>query len=265
MARYAWLALVPLVVVSVYLLFLFLVQRSLLFPVPPHVAPGAVRAEQVRAHADGIEAQALFLPAFEPRGPSPALMFMHGNGELASYWTGEFDEARRWGMSVVLVEYPGYGGAPGSPSEASITKAVLALYDWAAGNQRIDSSRIVPYGRSLGGGAAVRLAVERPVAGLILESSFTSVTDFASRFMAPSFLIRDRFDSRRTLPRYRGPLLVLHGRHDAIVPIAHGRELASLVPGAQFAELECGHNDCPRDWDRIRRFLDDRGIGPGAR
>jgi fermentation-respiration switch protein FrsA (DUF1100 family) len=182
-------------------------------------------------------------------------MFTHGNGEIVDYWTEEFDDARGWGVGVMLVEYPGYGRAPGSPSEKSITESMLALYDWAAGDPRIDAKRIVPYGRSLGGGAAVRLATSRPVPGLILESAFTSVADFAARFMAPAFLVRDRFDSRKTLASYRGPLLVIHGRHDTIVPFEHGRELAGIVPGAQFRELNCGHNDCPRDWNTIRAFL----------
>ena len=133
-------------------------------------------------------------------------------------------------------------------------------YDWAQHDPRIDATRIVSYGRSLGGGAAARLAVDRKVAALILESAFTSVADFAARFLAPSFLIRDRFDSRKTLASYRGPLLMIHGRLDTIVPIEHGRELVALVPGARLEELNCGHNDCPRQWDTIEAFLRAAGV-----
>jgi fermentation-respiration switch protein FrsA (DUF1100 family) len=185
---------------------------------------------------------------------------MHGNGELADYWTGEFDEPRAWGVGVLLVEYPGYGRAPGAPSEKSITESVRALYAWAQNDPRIDPMRIVSYGRSLGGGAAARLAVDRKVGALILESAFTSVADFAARFLLPSFLIRDRFDTRTALASYRGPLLMIHGRLDTIVPIEHGRELSKLVPGATLRELSCGHNDCPRQWDTIEVFLRDAGV-----
>lgn len=266
MSRWLWLAAVPIGIAVAYFALLFVAQRSMLFPMPPQVPPGPPEgAEEVRVTFDGGEAYALYLPPRDrplrdPSGPPPLLMFMHGNGELADYWVEEFVEPREWGVAVLLVEYPGYGRAPGSPSEKSITDAVLALYDWATNDPRVDGKAIVAYGRSLGGGAAVRLAVSRPVAGLIVESTFTSVADFAAGFMAPAFLVRDPFDSRKTLPSYRGPLLAIHGRNDTIVPIAHGRELASLVPGAIFHELNCGHNDCPRDWRAIGAFLSSLGI-----
>jgi uncharacterized protein len=255
MSRWLWLAAVPLVMAAVYLAMLFVVQRSMLFPIPRQMSAdpdGA--AEVIRVTADGGEAYGLFLP---PRTgtPAPLMMFTHGNGELAAHWVGEFEAPRQWGLGILLVEYPGYGAAPGSPSEKSITEATRALYDWAANDPRIDPKRIVAYGRSLGGGAAARLALDRPVAAMILESAFTSVADFAARFFAPAFLIRDPFDSRKALASYRGPLLVIHGRQDTIVPFEHGKELASIVPGAQFRELNCGHNDCPRDWRIIAQFL----------
>jgi len=260
MARYAWLLIVPLAIAAAYLALLFVAQRSMLFPMPPLVPPGLPEgAEEVRVKFDSGEAYALYLPPREP-GPAPLLMFTHGNGELADYWVDEFAVPRAWGVGVLLVEYPGYGRAPGSPSEKSITESLLALHDWAASDARVDPKRVVAYGRSLGGGAAARLAVNRTVAGLILESTFTSVADFAAGYMAPAFLVRDPFDSRKTLASYRGPLLVIHGRNDTIVPIAHGRELASLVPGAIFHELNCGHNDCPRDWRTIGAFLASLGV-----
>ena len=259
MSRWLWLGIVPLIIVAAYFALLFLIQRSMLFPMPPPMSGAPGRAEVVRVKTDGADAYALFLP---PRtaGPAALMMFWHGNGELADFWVDEFDVAREWGFGILLVEYPGYGGAPGSPSEQSIMESTRALYDWAAKDPRVDPKRIVVWGRSLGGGAAAQLAVDRPVAAMILESAFTSVSDFAARFMAPALLIRDRFDNRKALASYRGPLLVIHGTTDAIVPFAHGRELASIVPGAQFRELPCGHNDCPRDWKTIATFLLDAKI-----
>lgn len=259
MSRWLWLAAVPLVMAAAYLALLFVMQRSMLFPMPqPMAGEPDRRAEVVRVKTGEGEAVALYLPPRTAAGPAPLILFTHGNGELADHWVDGFDVPREWGFGVLLVEYPGYGRAPGAPSEKSITAATRALYDWAAHDPRIDRKRIVAYGRSLGGGAAALLALERPLAAMILESAFTSVADFAGRFMAPAFLIRDPFDSRKALASYRGPLLVIHGNQDTIVPFAHGKELAAIVPGAQFRELPCGHNDCPRDWRTIATFL--RGV-----
>ena len=246
-----------------YFAALHFAQRSLLFPAPLGQLPAdSGRAEVVRIPLDHGEAVALFLAP--SNGPAPLVLFTHGNAELADHWVSAFEEMSGWGWAVLLVEYPGYGRAPGEPSERSINRAVLAAYDWAQRDPRIDSARIVPYGRSLGGGPAVRLATERHTPALILESSFTSVRDFAARFLAPSFLVRDPFDNLDLLRSYRGPLLVVHGSRDNIVPIAQGRALAAAVPGAEFLEVPCGHNDCPRPWPVIKAFLHKNRLMPKA-
>lgn len=250
------------VIAGAYFAALYLAQRSLLFPVPayrPNESLG--HAEIVRLPVSGREAQALFLaPAVSFEGPAPLLIFMHGNAEFADDWVSIFGEVTTWGVGALLLEYPGYGRSAGRPSERSINEAASAAYDWAQRDRRIDGKRIVPYGRSLGGGPAVRLAVDRKAPALILESSFTSVADFAAQFLAPAFLVRDRFDSIKTLASYRGPLLVVHGSRDQVVPIAHGRALAAVVAGSNFFEVPCGHNDCPRPWHLIRKFLDENDV-----
>ena len=193
--------------------------------------------------------QALWLG---PRGAapprSPVVIFAHGNGELADDWVAEFEPMRDWGWAVVLLEYPGYGGSSGTPSESSIRHAALAVFDWAAADPRVDSTRMVAYGRSIGGGAAVQIATARPVAALILESAFTSSRPLAARYGIPGWLVRDTFDNLDALARYRGPLLVIHGADDQLIPVSEGRALAAAVPSAEFHALPCGHNDCPRPW-----------------
>jgi uncharacterized protein len=245
----------------VYFAALYLLQRSLLYPIPqrqPNLAEGVPRGEVVRFTAPGASTYGFFLRARAP-APAPLIIYSHGNAEIAADWLGDFREVQDW-ASALLVEYPGYGGADGAPTERSIIDTMLAAYDWGAKNPAVDPFRVVAYGRSLGGGAAARLAVDRKVAGLILESSFTSVADLASRLLAPRFLVQDVFDNRAALRAYRGPVLVIHGSHDTIVPIAHARELATLASGARVHEIDCGHNDCPRQWPVIRRFLEHANV-----
>ena len=253
MFRFLALALFCVVLAGLYLAAAWFLQRPVLFPAPQALAL-TTRGSAELLRRDGFHA-ILLLADDRFTGPRPLIVFAHGNGELAEYWVGEFGTMRSWGTSVLLLEYPGYGGAPGSPSEASIRAAAVAAYDWAASDPRIDKDRIIPWGRSLGGGAAAAIAEERPVAALILESAFTSVRPLAARYLLPGWMVRDPFDNLAALRDYRGPLLVLHGTADRIVPIAEGRALAAAVPGAEFHEMPCGHNDCERPWRVIERFL----------
>src|SRR5687768_16450237 len=246
------------IVLLVYYGALFMGQRRLLYPRPR--GPALARPVDGITHvqiggADG--------PVHVWHAPSRArstsarraIVFAHGNGERAEDWLDQFGDVQAAGLDVLIVEYPGYGIAEGSPTQTSITNAMLAGYDWLRDQQGLSADRIVAYGRSLGGGAAAQLAARRPVAALILESSFTSVRAFAGRFLAPGFLVRDPFDTMAVLAHYRAPLLVLHGTRDAIAPAAHGQALAAAVPGATYVPLPCGHNDCPRPWPALLAFL----------
>ena len=250
------LVIVALVVVGYYGL-LFLVQRHMLFPAPRGLSTTIVPtdARHVRLLAAGDSIDAWYLPALTEGPRHPTVIFTHGNAERAEDWTVQMRDLRRAGLAVLVPEYPGYGASKGSPSQEALTAAALAAYDWLRGEPGVDSTRIVGYGRSIGGGVATRLATRRHLAALVLESSFTSLRAFARQFGAPGFLVRDPFDNLAELSRYRGPLLVLHGDHDEVAPFAHGRALAAAVPGATFAPMPCGHNDCDRPWRIVVQFL----------
>jgi uncharacterized protein len=164
-----------------------------------------------------------------------------------------------------LVEYPGYGRSHGKPSEASIREAQLAAYDFLVRQPAVDPSRIIAYGRSLGGGAACALIRERPVAALILESTFTSVRPLARRFGLIGPLLLDPFDNLSAVETYAHPTLMLHGEKDLVIPVAHARELAARARVAELYTFDCGHNDCPRPWTTIRDFLSRHAlVTPGS-
>jgi uncharacterized protein len=242
----------------------YLLQRRVLFPAPPAptVSPAAGRAG-VRATwlgPDGVEAW--YLP---PRGvphPAPAVLFMHGNGELIDYWLDPLAALPRDGVGVLLVEYPGYGRSGGRPSEASIRVAMVAAFDHLAGQPEVDPDRIVAWGRSLGAAAACSLARERGLAALVLESAFTGVRPFARRFGLFGPLVRDPFECLPVVAAFDGPVLVIHGERDGIVPVEHGRALADAAKSSDLVLLPCGHNDCPDGWPVVRAFLTGRGLRP---
>lgn len=250
----------------VYWTVLFLAQRRLMFPAPIAFGAGEppIGGERIWLDTPDGATEAWWLPplgAVEP--PFAMLIFGHGNGELIDHWPSEFVEPRDWGMAVLLVEYPGYGRSAGRPSQETIGDSFRTAYDWAVASPVVDPERIVGYGRSLGAAAVVDLSRHRRLTALILESAFTSTRPFARRLGAPGFLVRDVFDNLTVVERFDGPLLVIHGAEDEIIPVEHGKALA-LAAGVPLHELRCGHNDCPRSWRLISQFLMHSGVLPAG-
>ncbi len=239
-------------------------QVRLAFPAPPESAqiPDALRdagGESIWLDAGGDRVEAWFLPA-RAAGRAPLILNTHGNGELIDQWAMNVAPLREAGFHVLLVEYPGYGRSQGSPSEKSITATMLAAYDWAISNPRVDASRIVAHGRSMGGGAAGQLLERRKLAALVLESTFTSLGDMVKAHGVPDFLVTNRLDTREALRKFDGPVLVLHGAQDGAIPVSHARALAEATPRARLVIQQCGHNDCPLPWELVLGFLAQNGV-----
>jgi len=240
-------------------------QRSMLFPAPPITDPDALAripgAERIWLDTHDARAEAWYLPPIPLNlRPAPLVVFSHGNAELIDDWAGAFEPLRRWGAGVLLVEFPGYGRSTGSPSQRSIAATLTSAFDRMQARPDVDSRRIVAYGRSLGGGAACALARERSVAALVLESTFTSVRQLARGFGLPGFLVRDPFDNLDVLRTYPGPVLIVHGEHDEIIPVAHAAALHAAAARSRLALEPCGHNDCQRPWELVRVFLRENGL-----
>jgi len=248
----------------------FLLQRQILFPrgmIPAHPAPPATAPgrEQLWLDTSYGRVEAWYLtPAGKRRGPGPAVIFAHGNGELIDFWPDELAPFGRMGIGVLLVEYPGYGRSGGSPSQKSITAAFAAAYDHLKERPDIDPERIVLFGRSLGGGAVCALARVRPSAALILMSTFINVHAFAKNFLIPSLLVRDPFDNLAVVKTYSNPILFIHGKHDDIIPYRHGLTLSRAALNAKLVSYDCRHNDClpgvGNFWRDVEAFLRSIGI-----
>lgn len=249
-----------------YLALVLGLQRRAMYPAPPAPArsPAADRPGVETVWLKG-EVESGFLPARAGVAPHPVIIFAHGNGELIDFWVDAFGPLRDAGLAVMLVEYPGYGRSGGRPTQAGITGTMVAAYDHLVGRDDVDAARIVAYGRSVGGAAACALATRRPLAALVLESAFTSTRPLAWRAGVPGFLVLDTWDNLACLRAYPGPVLVLHGERDHIVPVSHARRLADAAGTGEPVLMPCGHNDCPRPWDAILDFLSRQGVLNRAR
>lgn len=246
---------------------LYFAQDQLIFfrqpaPItPPHAADLAISEVKI-ATPDGLSMRGwLARPAAASGTRLPLAIYFGGNGEEVSYMAGLASRFPGW--SLLAVNYRGYGGNAGSPSERALFADALALYDWAASRPDIDPARIVAIGRSLGSGVAVYLAAERPLAALVLVTPFDSLRAVAQRhypYAPVSFFLKHPFDSIDRAPRITTPVLVVAAQRDSIVPPEHARALFVQWRGPKtWHEIAgAGHNDLDTDpeyWKAIAAFL----------
>ena len=251
-----------------YAALIFSVQRWLAFPgtfmdSPRATASAPADVTQVWLEASFGRVEAWFFRA-EGSAPMPTVVFAHGNGELIEDWRGEMERLTPVGLNALLVEFPGYGHSDGGPSRATLRETFTLAFDWLAQRADVDAARIVAFGRSMGGGAASDLALARPVRALVLSSTFSSATALASQSFVPGFLVRDRFDNRRAVADFSGPVLLMHGPADDVIPYSHAETLASAREGLAIIDLDCAHNDCASEWSTtvaaLTAFLSRNGV-----
>jgi fermentation-respiration switch protein FrsA (DUF1100 family) len=254
----------------VYCGLLFLMQRQVMFPRGmigvPAETPNITGLERIWIKTSFGKVEAWYLPPVQDTGstPAPAVIFAHGNGELIDFWPEELRRFNGLGLGLLLVEYPGYGRSEGSPSQGSVAETFTVAYDTLAARKDVDASKVILFGRSLGGGAVCTLAAQRPSAALILMSTFTSARSFAARYLAPGFLVRDPFDNLATVQAYSKPVLVMHGKYDEVIPYRHGVSLYQAAQNGKMITYNSGHNDCPPDWHQfwqdVESFLLETGV-----
>jgi fermentation-respiration switch protein FrsA (DUF1100 family) len=229
---------------------LAMLQRHLLYfpdtrrPEPSAAGVPGARAISVRT-ADGLDLLAWQVPPAADN--QPVVLYLHGNGGNIGYRAARMVRLHSFGWGVVLLEYRGYGGNAGAPSEAGLIEDARAGYA-ALRTAGVPARRVLLWGESLGSGVAVRLAAELDVGAVLLESPFTSIAALAQQrfpFVPVSLLLRDRFDLIGRIAAVGAPVLVMTGGRDAIVPPEMGRAVfaAARGPAEFWYAPEAGHND----------------------
>ncbi|MGY1803769.1 alpha/beta hydrolase [Blastococcus sp. SYSU D00922] len=227
-------------------------QRSLIYlPDPGPVGSASTAlpgARDVRlATEDGLELAAWYLPA--PAPAAPAVLVANGNGGHRGLRTPLARALHAEGLSVLLFDYRGYGGNPGSPSESGLALDARAAREFLLSEGRVPPGRLLYFGESLGAAVAAGLAVEHPPAGLVLRSPFVDLAAVGREhypFLPVRALLRDRYPVAEQVRRIQVPTTVVYGSADVIVPPAQSRAVADAsaglhrvveVPGADHNDL----------------------------
>lgn len=233
-----WLAIVVLAAVF---------QRQLIYqpmgddPQPP--AGVVVEPVTFETH-DGLTHEAWLLP---PDGePVSTIVVAPGNAGNRSFRVPMARELVDRGHAVVLLDYRGYGGNPGRPNEDDLVADARAAVAAVVQRPEVDPARLVYLGESLGTGVVSAVAVDEPPAALVLRSPFPELADVgrsAFPFLPVRTLLRDRYPVVDHLAAYDGPVLVVAGARDRIVPTRLSEEVAERA-GAELVLIDgAGHND----------------------
>jgi uncharacterized protein len=196
--------------------------------------------------ADGVRLNGWFFPA-SSNTTGFVVLVCHGNAGNLSHRLPLIDILLKAGASVFAFDYRGYGRSAGKPSEKGVGLDAEAAWQWLR-DRGYGATNIIALGESLGGGVVCELATRKPLAGMILQSTFTSVPDLASELMPwlpMRLLLTTRFNNHDKLKCLQLAVLILHGRKDTIIPFHHGqRNYAAANTGSKyFAELDGDHND----------------------
>ena len=194
--------------------------------------------------ADGETLDGWYVPAKTPRG---TLLFFHGNAGNISHRLDSIAIFHRLGLNVLIFDYRGYGRSTGKPSEQGTYRDAEAAWRHLVDQRGIPSREILLFGRSLGGAVATWLAGRVEPAGLIVESSFSSVPDMAAElypWLPVRWLARISYDSKGRIGEVNTPVLIVHSTADEIIPFHHGQALfeAATEPKTML-EISGGHND----------------------
>lgn len=210
------------------------------------------------ATADGERLHGWFVPAEDDA--APVLLHFHGNAGNIGDRLPMLELFHDLGLNTLIVDYRGYGQSTGRPSEQGTYRDAKAAWRHLVEERGISPDRILLHGQSLGGAVAAWLATETHPAGLILDSTFTSVPDIAAEIYAwlpARRLARIDYDTLSRLPEIDAPVLVLHSRDDDIIGFHHGQRLAEAA-GVELVALRGGHNEAFfESHDRYRQALED--------
>ena len=221
---------------------------------------------------DGYTLNGWFVPA--PFGDAATdkgnaditLLWFHGNAGNIGHRVDDLALFHHLlGVNVLIFDYRGYGNSRGKPSERGVYEDSRAALAYLTAREGVNPDRIVYYGRSLGAAVAVELALHRRPYGMVLYSPFTSLADMGAAlytFSPVRLLAGNRLDSLARIKQYDGPLLVIHGEADEIIPIAQGRALyqAAAGPKSFYQVPGAYHNDGLGDagpglWSALHLFI----------
>ena len=209
--------------------------------------PPGLQCEDVALETqDGVRLHGWYCPV-----PRPRCVFLMAHGNAGNI-THRVDRIMAWqqslNASVFVFDYRGYGRSAGKPNELGVYQDARAAYHWLTVAKGTAPDDVVFFGESLGTAVVLQLALEVTPQALILESPFTSAVEVGQQafpWLPVRWIMRNRFASIEKIGQYHGPLLIIHGTHDTVIPFAMGQALFARAnePKRFYAVTGADHNE----------------------
>jgi len=164
------------------------------------------------------------------------IIFFHGNAGNLRSRNYKLNELSKLDVNFLIVAYRGFSGNLGKPSEQGLYEDARSTLNWLK-IKGVKEKNLILYGESLGTAVAIETAQNKDLAGIILESPFTSMVELAQKYypvLPVKYLLKDKYETLKKLSNISSPLLVLHGRLDTIVPFTMGQKLFEQANEPKF-------------------------------
>ena len=241
------------VLYSLACLFLYIKQRSILYYPTPEYLHTRAEALWLQTTEAKIKIWVLNKPDSSP--DKPAIVYFGGNAEAVDNNIGEYTQMFK-NFTVYLVNYRGYGGSSGKPTEAGLFSDALAIYDQLTAQH----SSVSVIGRSLGSGVASYLAANRKISKLVLITPYDSISRVAQSHypvFPVKWLLKDQFDSIGYAPAISSKMLVLYAEQDQVIPMKHTQNLLTHLPAAKPHMIKgTTHNDISTNFEYQKLLVD---------
>ncbi len=175
------------------------------------------------------------------------VLFLHGNAGNISHRLETIKIFNQLNLNILILDYRGFGKSTGKPSEHGIYIDADTAWQYLIEEKNLSSDQIIIAGRSLGGGAAAELAKKVQPAMLILESTFTSMTEVSAihyPFMPTSLIVKHEYETLDKLKDIHSPVVIAHSKNDEVIPFEHSqRNFAAANEPKKFITLQGGHGN----------------------
>lgn len=233
--------------------YLYFNQDRMIFPAPagdgPERLDDGLEIVSIKT-SDGETLKGLYHP---PEEEETTVLVFHGNGGSLSSIRSSGVAFTKAGFGVLLVEYRGYPGSTGDPSEAGLLLDGLAGYDFVAER---NSGPVAIFARSLGTGVGIYVATQRNVLAVSLVAPYDSILAVAQNrypFLPLRPLLRHPFESNKRIGAVEAPIFIMHGDRDRVIPLKHGQRLLEFAAEDTRFEIVKGAGHGLRSYGTVEK------------